>query len=189
MQPPETLLGRRQPQSADGERTGRVARGLHGALLLHPSPSQSCGPAPTQRIQGSKPASPPLSALVLTPTRLCPNHSRSTPAIQLHHHIPLQHRFISSQLRSLTPAAPSFPLKAVCTQNTAFHSEQPNLVGFLLTQRPAHSVPPPAYWASLCHLLHSYPSWRPTFSQHFGGTITHSQLCREMPRREAAVPK
>lgn len=75
------------------------------------------------------------------------------------------------------PTSPVLPSQTnLHTGSTAFYPEQPNLVSFLLIQSPARSVPPPAYWTSLCHLLHSYPSWRPTFSQHFGGIITHPAL-------------
>lgn len=87
------------------------------------------------------------------------------------------------------PTSPILPSQTnLHTRSTAFHPEQPSLVSFLLIQSPARSVPPPAYWTSLCRLLHSYPSWRPTFSQHLEVSL-HTQLRREMPRKEAAALK
>lgn len=148
-----------------------------------------CVPAPTQGAQGAKPASPPLPALVLTPTWLCPNPSRSTPVIQLHHHIPLQHCFTSSQLRSLTPPAPSFPLKPICTLG-AQHFTQSSPIWSVFSLYRALLV--------LCHPLHighhfvisfiPIPAGDPPSHNTLEASL-HTQLCREMPRKEAAALK
>lgn len=134
-----------------------------------------CVPAPTQRAQGAKPTSPPFVN--------ADTHTALPQPLQEHPRDPTPPPHPPSALFHQQPAQIPHPTCPILpsqtnlhTRSTAFHPEQPNLVSFLLMQSPARSVPPPAYWTSLCRLLHSYSSWRPTFSQHFGGIITHSAL-------------